>query len=541
MNKIIGIYENEPAAAERQIKEALRSGYNQPVLFTGADNHTAFTRQFAIYEADDVEHAQELTVKRFGRRADFGVWDGQADAEPADDPPRSVAVVITSHNYGHYLAECLDSVLAQTRPADEVLVVDDASTDGTEGVVSDYLERGVEYKPVCNRSAILSRWDGVLETKSEVVLFLDADDLLPPDFLECGLKEFVHKQVGVVYCDHQHFGNSDHRTNFPAYTKDRLFRGPNFVSTCSLIRREALLVCDAWHYGGTDMYMPEDYWMFQRIALDGWEMRKQTAVLQYRRHAESRSQTREKKRKDLNYFQSHGLEYHTVTLFIPLAGRSWAWNRLQQFLDRQSWPHDQIRLVLCDTSQDPAFSRQVRHWLSTCDYPDVRYFPLEAGTPGLADRNRRERVNYFEVKQAVCRIYNRLRLLLDTPYCWILEDDIIPPDDVLTRLLWHFNYNVGAVTAPYQSRFNGMPVVWQKDERIREPGTGVTEVYGSGFGCLVVRQELVKKHLLPIRSSRQDLDPYFFESMGDEWKRLCDWSCRCEHWERDQVFRIGDS
>ena len=539
MNKIIGLFSNEPQEAEQRIREALAAGYNQPVLFTGIEDHTDYTKQFGIYWADDVKHAQELTIKKFGKRADFGVWEDSVQEYETCPLPQTVAVVITSHNYGHYLQECLDSVLNQVRPADEIIVVDDASTDNTREVAAGYL--GVKYLRVENRSALLSRWDGVLQTTSEVVLFVDADDILPPDYLERGMREFTRKTVGVVYADHQYFGNSDHRTNFPAYNQDRLFQGPNFVSTCSLVRRETLLLCDAWRTQVDESHLPEDYWMFQRIALDGWEFRKQKAVLQYRRHVESMSQTRKPIEAGLHYYLAQGIQYQTITLFIPLAGRNWAWSRLSKFLKRQTWPHDRIRLVLCDTSQDPEFTGKVKRWLAKCDYTDVRHFQLDAGTPGLADRNRRERENYYEVKQAVCLIYNQLRLLLDTPYCWILEDDIIPPDDVLERLLKRFRSDVGAVTAPHQSRFNGMPVVWLKDSRIQEPGEGVTEVYGSGFGCLVVRQELIKKHLLPIQSNRQDLDPYFFESIGDEWKRLCDWSCACEHWEQDQVFRIGDN
>ncbi|WP_417392044.1 glycosyltransferase family 2 protein [Gimesia sp.] len=485
------------------------------------------------------------------RRATCEGW-GNALQPPKDsEASHRVAIVVTCHNYGRYLAECLESVLVQTSAAAEIIVIDDASTDDTPQIAAQFASRGVQYLRVNNRSAILSRWDGVLNTESEIVLFQDADDVLPPDFIECGLKEFTDLHVGVVYCDHQHFGISDRLTNFPDYSKDRLFKGPNFVSTCSLVRREALLVCDAWHYGGSDRDMPEDYWMFQRIALDGWDFRKQTAVLKYRRHKDSRSQTRVAARKNLNYYQSHGLEYHTVTLFIPLAGRKWMWERLSGYLDRQTWPHDQIRLVFCDTSQDAEYSSMVRQWIVSCDYSDVRHFKMDAGTPGLADRNRRERVNYYEVKNAVCKIYNQLRLMLDTPYCWILEDDIIPPDDVLQRLLWHFHHNVGAAAAPYQSRFNNSPIVWLDDgefkkrrgKRADAPKVGepqLQEVRGYGFGCTVIREELVKKHMLPIRDKWQDLDPYFFSQIGDEWRRLCDWSCACEHWGQDQVYLIGD-
>lgn len=463
-------------------------------------------------------------------------WGNVPKSVTPNTTPLNVAVVITCHNYGRFLAECLESVLAQTYAPLEVIVVDDSSTDNTKDVASGYKNRGIEYLRVENKSSIKSRRDGVLKTTAEVVLFVDADDTLPPDFIECGVQEFTDKRVGVVYSDHRHFGGGSTLTNYTAYSQDRLFQGPNFVSTCSLIRREALLICDMWDRDIDIMRVPCDYIMYQSISLDGWDFKKQKAVLNYRRHSTQISANRPEVKKEVAYYSSHGLMYHTVTLFIPLAGRKWGWDRLSEYLDRQSWPHDQIKLILCDTSQDAEFSQMVRDWIAGSDYTDVRYFQLNAGIPGLADKERRE--NQVGVKYAVCRIYNKLRLMLETPYCWILEDDIIPPDNVLERLLKSFHHNIGAVTAPYQSRFSGMPVVWDSNNRHIKPQTGVTEVGGSGFGCVVIRQQLINEHMWPIQSDKQNLDPYFFSEIGDEWRVSCDWSCRSEHWEETRVFLI---
>ena len=57
----------------------------------------------------------------------------------------------------------------------------------------------------------------------------------------------------------------------------------------------------------------------------------------------------------------------------------------------------------------------------------------------------------------------------------------------------------------------------------------MTEVRGSGFGCLVVRSELIKAHVFALPQDEPYYDPYFFRTMGDEWKRLCDWTCECRH------------
>jgi hypothetical protein len=107
------------------------------------------------------------------------------------------------------------------------------------------------------------------------------------------------------------------------------------------------------------------------------------------------------------------------------------------------------------------------------------------------------------------------------------------------------------VTAPYQSRYINQPIVWVEDgiknikplKKAVPPRTGepqVTEMRGSGFGCLVTRSELIKQHVFALPDSESDLDPYFFKAMGDQWQRLCDWSCRVEHWVEDGFFLIGE-
>lgn len=459
----------------------------------------------------------------------------------------TVSVVITCHDYGRYLESAILSVLGQTWPVDEILVVDDASSDNTPEIAAQFAAQGVDYLRVENRSAHLSRRDGFRNTQGNFVLFLDADNYLLPDYVRTGLREFVHRHVAVVYADLQCFGRESRRTNFPAFSRAALMRS-NFVDANAIIRREALEVSRAFEIEVDPEGTHEDYVMYQSLAREGWDFRKQATPVQYRTHDRQHIVRKVPKFIEGGYFLENGMQYQEATLFIPLAGRREAFRVQSRFLERQTWDHDRLRLVFCDTSRDPDFGRLVRQWIAECDYTDVRHLELPLPKSGLADVNRRSPEVEREVQLYMCRIYNRLRTTLETDYCWILEDDVIPPDDVLERLLRSFAPDVGAVCAPYPSRWDPNYVVWIDRDgidagenrpdgsmhtvRAKKPASGepqVVEVRGSGFGCLVLRSELLENHVFTIPEGELFYDPYFFRLMGDHWRRLCDWSCECEH------------
>ena len=67
--------------------------------------------------------------------------------------PSDVAVIVPCHNYGRFLRECLESIVAQTTKPAHILVVDDASTDNTPEVAAEFAGRGVGYLRVDFRDA----------------------------------------------------------------------------------------------------------------------------------------------------------------------------------------------------------------------------------------------------------------------------------------------------------------------------------------------------------------------------------------------------
>src|SRR4051794_33568080 len=99
---------------------------------------------------------------------------------------QSVSVIVPVHNGAEFLAEALNSLLAQTRRPDQIIVVDDGSTDGSADVASRF---GTEVTLVRqeNRGPSSARNRGLDLASGSHVGFLDADDLWVPDCLSTQL------------------------------------------------------------------------------------------------------------------------------------------------------------------------------------------------------------------------------------------------------------------------------------------------------------------------------------------------------------------
>lgn len=89
-----------------------------------------------------------------------------------------VSVVIPAYNSELYIADCLHSVLSQSRPPEEVIVVDDCSTDDTSAIVRSFASRGVKLiKMPVNSGSGAARNLGIRAASHELIAFQDADDL----------------------------------------------------------------------------------------------------------------------------------------------------------------------------------------------------------------------------------------------------------------------------------------------------------------------------------------------------------------------------
>lgn len=120
-----------------------------------------------------------------------------------------VSIVIPCFNQGKYLAETLDSVLAQTWSDWECIVVNDGSPDNTEEIANRYVDKDNRFKYVWKENGGLSsaRNLGILNSEGEFLLPLDSDDIIAPTYVEkCMLYFKHHPETKLVYSKAVFFG-----------------------------------------------------------------------------------------------------------------------------------------------------------------------------------------------------------------------------------------------------------------------------------------------------------------------------------------------
>ncbi len=191
----------------------------------------------------------------------------------------TVGVVIPTYNRAHPVSGAIESVLAQTVPAAEVVVVDDGSTDGTEGMVRARFGDAVRVHRQPNRGVAAARNAGIALVRQPLVAFLDSDDVWAADKLERQVPVMRDPSVVASLTDWRWSGSKAGRLAAAGAVRsdvlrlddpmDRLAqrRGQdNLLVQTAIVRRDALLAV-----GGFDatMRITEDVDLLVKLADHG--------------------------------------------------------------------------------------------------------------------------------------------------------------------------------------------------------------------------------------------------------------------------------
>ena len=120
-----------------------------------------------------------------------------------------ISCIIPVHNGERFLRETVDSILAQSHPQAEVIVVDDGSTDGTRGIVENYAATAaipIRYLWQENSGPAAARNMGIQAAAGDFIAFLDADDLWHEEKSARQLARFAEQpELGVCVTNIQNF------------------------------------------------------------------------------------------------------------------------------------------------------------------------------------------------------------------------------------------------------------------------------------------------------------------------------------------------
>jgi glycosyltransferase involved in cell wall biosynthesis len=121
--------------------------------------------------------------------------------------PVTTTVVIPAYNAGKFLAEAIDSVLGQTYPVTDIIVVDDGSSDDTQVVARSFPRMTYVHQPNGGVASALNH--GVRVAKTEAIAFLSADDVWKADKLERQHNTQAGRKNTLVFGHMQHFISPD--------------------------------------------------------------------------------------------------------------------------------------------------------------------------------------------------------------------------------------------------------------------------------------------------------------------------------------------
>lgn len=190
-----------------------------------------------------------------------------------DTQSEKVSVIIPAYNEEQHIAQSIKSVLHQTYPCEEIIILDDGSTDDTETIVKRFEDSSIRYIYQDNQGVCQTRNRAIEEAKYSLIAWLDADDFWMPEKMEKQIAQVKdHPESGMYYSDYRkvdHEGEElphrrQNRTTPSGWIFRDLFKRNVIQPSTTLIRKEC--------YEDVGMYNDDlqrcwDYEMWLRIAL----------------------------------------------------------------------------------------------------------------------------------------------------------------------------------------------------------------------------------------------------------------------------------
>ena len=118
--------------------------------------------------------------------------------------------LVNNYNYCKFVVQAIESALTQSVPFDEIIVVDDLSTDNSVDIIKEKYQDESRIKIVVNEGQLSAFNEGFLKSSGEIICFLDADDIYPRTYLESLLSVYEKNPgCGCIYSDRKKFQDNE--------------------------------------------------------------------------------------------------------------------------------------------------------------------------------------------------------------------------------------------------------------------------------------------------------------------------------------------
>ncbi|MFP4379837.1 MAG: glycosyltransferase [Candidatus Sumerlaeia bacterium] len=203
------------------------------------------------------------------------------DARSIDERPYTrakesgrISIVVPCFNMGEFVGETLGSLMIGKRLPDEVVVIDDGSTDAhTRDVLGQWQKRDLPFEfqvhRTRNQGLATARIEGAARSTGDYIVFLDADDCVTPEYLHlCASILDRYPEAGVVTAWYEYFGECDPSYWTPLTVQFPLFLMENCVGAGAMLRRDAY--DDAGGPKPAMRYNFEDWELWVSVMEKGW-------------------------------------------------------------------------------------------------------------------------------------------------------------------------------------------------------------------------------------------------------------------------------
>ena len=165
-----------------------------------------------------------------------------------------ISIIIPVYNHKEFIADAIDSALAQTVKPHEIIVIDDGSTDGSAEITSRYPVKLIRQ---VNKGLASARNTGIMNATGEYILPLDSDDILLDKCIGKITQKIKETSADIIASSFKCFGVENHEIILSGTLAAKDFIEVNRIAYCSAFRRSVAL--EVGGYSSRMIWGYEDY------------------------------------------------------------------------------------------------------------------------------------------------------------------------------------------------------------------------------------------------------------------------------------------